>query len=79
MQEKIQLIINSIENQLNLLKLELNEGSLPPPQDNTIKLTDLIQVPENNEEPEYYEEPDDSPDLLLNNQNEQEFYKSFKL
>jgi hypothetical protein len=74
MEAKIRLIIQTIENQLELLKMELGEETRPPPE-NTISIADLIQNPE----PEYYEEPDEGPEILLNNAEESTFYEKFKL
>jgi hypothetical protein len=54
--------------------MELGEETRPPPE-NTISIADLIQNPE----PEYYEEPDEGPEILLNNAEESTFYEKFKL
>ena len=75
--QKINLIIKTIEAQLELLKLELNnKDSL---EDNIIKISDLITSTDKETEPDYYEEDSDETDSLLNNIQEREFYKKFKL
>lgn len=81
MNKKIQLLIQIIEQNLSLLKMELEDTEPIQTQlpDNTIKITDLIQTSEQEEQPEYYEEPDEGPSILLNTQEQEEFYKRFKL
>jgi hypothetical protein len=74
---KVSLLVRTLENVIESLKLELGEEEEQQPQ-NSIKLTDLIEKPLPDDDMDYYEE-DTGPDVLLNSKEEQEFYSKFKL
>lgn len=77
--KKVALLIKNLEIVIESLKLEIGdeyESEVQP--SNTVKLTDLIEKPLQEEDIDYYEE-DEGPDVLLNNKEEQEFYSKFKL
>lgn len=75
---KVRVLVKTLENVIESLKLELDDEEEQHPQ-NSIKLTDLIEKPLSDEEVQYYEEDDSGPEVLLNSKEEQEFYGRFKL
>lgn len=60
--EKVQLILDTIESQVKLLKLEINQQKASGPQFLTEDLAPLLKVREDSSfvdyDPEYYEERD---------------------
>jgi hypothetical protein len=73
---KVSLLVKTLENVIESLKLELGEEEEQP--QNSIKITDLIEKSLSDDGINYYEE-DSGPDVLLNSKEEQEFYSKFKL
>jgi hypothetical protein len=77
--KKISLLLKNLELLVETLKCEIeDEEDLEPQPKNTVKLTDLIEKPLQEEDIDYYE-VDEGPNVLLNNKEEREFYARFKL
>lgn len=82
--KKIILMIKNIENILETIKLEMDEEpdvETKPESKNIVSIQDLVKSAYSTDEPDvdYYEEDNDGPNILLNNNEEMEFYSRFKL
>lgn len=82
--KRIKLYIENIENVLEMMKLELEKEEEPSePKENTvISLSEFLQKPLSelsDTEVDYYEEPDDGANVLLNSKEESDFYSNFRL
>lgn len=75
--KKVKVLINTIENTLELLKLELEETPSTEEKDNTIDLREFLRqsYPEE-DEINYAEEPDNGPGIILNSKKNKKFIQN---
>jgi hypothetical protein len=80
--KKLLLHLNSIQNLIDTIRLELDEEDTYDPQPkNTISIPELIKdsYVDLEEDVQYAEERDEGPKILLNNKEELKFYERFRL
>ena len=81
--KKLLLHLNSIQNLIDIIKLELEEDEdvIGSQSKNTISIQDFIKSANVDLEDgvQYTEESDDGPPIRLNNEVERDFYERFRL
>lgn len=80
--KKIMLLIGNIQNNIDALKLELDEESIEDVPKNAIHINELIKAMHSDgicEDFEAVEESFEAPDNFLGGKREREFYERFNL
>jgi hypothetical protein len=81
--KKLILHLNSIQNLIDTIRLELEEDEnvIESRPNNTISIPDFIRSAnvDLEDDVQYAEESDDGPPILLNSKAERDFYERFRL